>query len=140
MQKQKYFLDLKCFITQVGSMAEKLTLFTKHEEIRILGALTIPDHTTEALDNYFLRGFQPGGFLTSILTNNLYGAVGSADAANRHVIYEITLWLTRSDMIIPYDSFGSVERVIDWLHDKNSIRTNFVDKFEKEYIWKTLKA
>lgn len=121
-------------------MAEKLTLFTKHEEIRILGALTIPDHTTEALDNYFLRGFQPGGFLTSILTNNLYSAVGSADRANRHVIYEITLWLTRSDDIIPHDSFGTSEKVANWLRDTNSIRTNFVDKFEKEYIWKTLKA
>jgi hypothetical protein len=47
----------------------------------------------KAVDDYFLKGYQPEGFLTSVLTNNLYGAVNSADHANKHVIYEIVKWL-----------------------------------------------
>jgi len=120
------------------SMA-KLTLFPEEETKRMLGELAIPVHTTEALDNYFFRGWQPGGFLTSILTNDLYGAVRSADYANKHVIYEIVQWLTL-EPIVPENSWGAKEHVSNWLHDSDGIRTKFVEKIEKEYIWKTLKG
>ena len=80
-------------------MAERLTLFPEEETKRMLGELAIPVHTTEALDNYFFRGWQPGGFLISILTNDLYGAVRSADYANKHVIYEIVQWLTLEPIV-----------------------------------------
>ena len=117
-------------------MAEKLSLFRK-EEMK-MGSLVIPDHTKEALDNYFLRGYEPGSFVTCILTDDLYRAVGWADMQNRHAIYEIVKWLT-TDPIVPANSFGTFEKVADWLNDKNNIRTKFVDTFEKEYIWNTLK-
>lgn len=119
----------------------KLTLFPNKNEMDIrrqLGEISIPEHTLESLDSYFLRGWEPGGFLSGILTNNLYGAVNSADIANRHAIYEITKWLTTERL--PTHSFGSEEKVRNWLNDTDGIRTKFVEKIEKEYIWKTLKA
>lgn len=122
-------------------MSQKFSLFPDDRSVSAgLGMVEIPEHTRAALDDYFLRGYQPGNFLTSVLTNNLYGAVGSADFNNRHAIYEITKWLIHNDGTIPHNSFGTTEKVTDWLRDTNSIRTNFVEKFEKEYIWKTLKA
>jgi hypothetical protein len=121
-------------------MAEKLSLFPgRDEKGRRIGELLIPTHTMESLDNYFLKGYQPGGFLISILTNNLIGAVNGADSANRHAIYEIVKWLT-NETRLPLNSWGCTENVIDWLRDHGSVRSNFVDKFEKEYIWETLKA
>ena len=116
----------------------KLTLFPADHISNQLGQLVIPTHTKEALDNYFLRGYEPGGFITSILTNNLYGAVNSADIANRHAIWEIVQWLT-TDPMVPNYSWGAKEHVSNWLHDVDGIRTKFVEKIEKEYIWKTLK-
>ena len=121
-------------------MSVTFSLFPgRDEKGRRIGELSIPTHTMEALDSYFLKGYQPGGFLTSVLTNNLIGAVNSADSANRHAIYEIVKWLT-TERNVPPNSWGCTENVLDWLHDTNKIRTNFVDKFEKEYIWKALKA
>ena len=117
----------------------KLTLFPDEETQRHLGELAIPHHTTEALDNYFLRGWEPGGFLTSILTNDLYGAVRSADYANKHVIYEIVQWVTL-EPTVPENSWGHKEHVSNWLRDVDGCRTKFVDMMEKEYIWQTLKA
>ena len=117
----------------------KLTLFPADDMSNMLGRLVIPTHTKKALDNYFLRGWEPGGFLTSILTNNLYGAVTSADIANRHAIWEIVTWLT-TDPIVPVRSWGTKEHVSNWLDDVGGIRTKFVDKMEKEYIWETLKG
>ena len=117
----------------------KLSLFPGLDEKgRRLGEIRIPTHTMEALDNYFLKGYPPGGFLMSILTNNLYGAVSSADIANRHAIYEITRWLT-TDPIVPEHSWGTQHWVHWWLTDTEKVRTKFVEKIEKEYIWKTLK-
>ena len=117
----------------------KLSLFPSEETRRLMGELSIPKHTMEALDSYFLRGWEPGGFLTSILTNDLYGAVRSADYANKHVIYEIVEWLTL-EPIVPRNSWGHEKLVEGWLRDTDGIRTKFVDKMEKEYIWETLKG
>jgi len=121
-------------------MINKLSLFPgRDEKGRLLGALAIPAHTMKALDEYFIKGWSPGGFLTSIFTNNLYGAVNSADHANKHVIYEIVKWLV-TEAEVPTSSWGCEKNIGDWLRDTNNIRTKWVDKFEKEYIWKTLKA
>ena len=116
----------------------KLTLFPADHISNQLGQLVIPTHTKEALDNYFLKGYEPGGFITSILTNNLYGAVNSADIANRHAIWEIVKWLT-TDPIVPEHSWGTQHWVNWWLTDTEKVRTKFVENIEKEYIWKTLK-
>lgn len=118
---------------------KKLSLFLEDVISNRLGKLVIPAHTKEALDNYFLRGYEPGGFLMSVLTNNLYGAVNSADTANRHAIYEIVKWLT-NDPIVPIHSWGTKDHVSNWLDDIGGIRTKFVEKIEKEYIWETLKG
>ena len=117
----------------------KLSLFEQDVISKELGRLSIPNHTKEALDDYFFRGWEPGSFLTSILTNNLYGAVNSADYANKHVIYEIVQWLTL-EPIVPKDSWGTKDHVSNWLDNIGGIRTKFVEKIEKEYIWETLKA
>ena len=116
----------------------KLSLFPADDMSNMLGRLVIPTHTKEALDSYFLRGYEPGGFLISILTNNLYGAVTSADIANRHAIWEIVTWLA-THTIVPPRSWGTKDHVSNWLNDVGSIRTKFVNKMEKEYIWETLK-
>jgi hypothetical protein len=121
-------------------MAEKLSLFPgRDEKGRQIGELSIPAHTMEALDSYFLKGYQPGGFLTSVLTNNLIGAVNSADSANRHAIYEIVKWLT-TEAKVPPGSWGCAENIVIWVNDIGGARTKFVDRMEKEYIWKALKA
>jgi len=118
----------------------KLSLFPGLDEKgRRLGEIRIPTHTMEALDDYFLRGYEPGRFIVSILTNNLYGAVTSADLANRHAIYEIVKWLT-TDPIVPEHSWGTQHWVHWWLTDTEKVRTKFVEKMEKEYIWETLKG
>ena len=116
----------------------KLSLFPADNPNNMLGRLVIPTHTKEALDSYFLKGYEPGGFIVNILTNNLYGAVISADIANRHAIWEIVTWLT-TDPIVPVRSWGTKDQVSNWLNDVGSIRTKFVNKMEKEYIWETLK-
>ena len=42
----------------------------------------IPAHTRYALTEFIERGIQVGGFLHSVLSNDLFGALGSADGDN----------------------------------------------------------
>jgi hypothetical protein len=116
----------------------KLSLFNEVSQVeRILGNLVVPEHTVEALDDYFIRGYRPGNFITCILTNNLYGAVASADFKNRHAIYEIVILLTNTSKV-PSGSYGDIQAINNWINDFDKVRTTFSTKLEKEYIWKTL--
>lgn len=116
----------------------KLSLFHDESQVgRILGSLVVPEHTIEALDDYFIRGYLPGNFIICILTNNLYGAVASADFKNRHAIYEIVKLLTNTSKV-PGGSYGSIQEVNNWINDVDKVRTTFSTALEKEYIWKTL--
>ena len=95
----------------------------------------IPEHTLEALDNYFIKGFIPGGFLTGLIVEDYEKALGSADHANRARFWYVARWLT---MYAPRQATGSYLRMADWNEDKYHIRTKYVDQAEKDFEWRTL--
>lgn len=94
----------------------------------------IPDHTREALMNYFNNCWEPGSFLMSVLTNDLYGAASRADHINREYLSNIVIWLINN---APYGSYGDRETVNNWLdrgyyqqvYEKNRL----VDILSKEH-------
>jgi len=47
----------------------------------------------ETIDNYVSKGWEPGGFLLSVLANDLMGALGKADQQNRAAIFDITKYI-----------------------------------------------
>jgi hypothetical protein len=91
----------------------------------------------EALENYLMYGFEPGGFLTAVLSNNLYLAAGRADSHNRERLTEIALSVYHN---MPGISFGSPEAVRNWLKDKDRRRSEYAYRKEKEYTFKVLKG
>ena len=95
----------------------------------------VPEHTREALENYFFHGFEPGGFVTSVLSNNLMGATNRCDHINREHIVSIAQWVLHN---APNQSWGSEQIVHDWIHDKDSRRTIFTEAFEKRLMWSIL--
>lgn len=100
------------------------------------GDARIPDHTKISIENYLLYGLPPGGFLTSVLTNNLYGAVASADYQNKDRIVDIVKWLT---FAAPGGSYGNYEILNDWVNDTHGNRASYVAAVEKDYTWRSLK-
>lgn len=97
----------------------------------------VPMHTRESLERYFLYGLPPGGFLTHVLTNNLYGAVRSADYQNKEKMQSIVEWLTTR---APGNSYGCHESMNQWLGDADGCRTRYREQVEKEYTWRNLKG
>ena len=86
----------------------------------------------ERLENYLMHGFEPGGFLTSVLANDLFAAVARADHWNKPNIHNIVYEINR---VMPAMSFGSYDHVKDWLADKDGCRTEYVEYMEKQRMW-----
>jgi len=96
---------------------------------------TVPEHTQEALENYLIQGYQPGGFLTACLTGDLFRAVQSADNANRQMLWCIVLWIMHN---APEGSWGSDQAMQAWIADRNGCRTQYREQCEKAKTWLTL--
>ena len=64
-----------------------------------------------SLKLYVEKGIMPGGFLTSVLENDLMGAMARADSYNRATIFQITCYVHNE---IPSDCHGSPEIVESW--------------------------
>lgn len=70
------------------------------------------DSTRETIVNYVNFGLPPGGFITAVLSNDLFGAIGRADAENLRDLHEICLFVYNK---IPSECWGSRQSVERWL-------------------------
>lgn len=95
----------------------------------------VPGHTAQALEDYLFRGYEPGRFLTSVLVNDLCGAVWSADHINREALVDVVKFLGHG---IPSAAWGSVSAVHRWLKDVDGCRTEYTEMIEKRVMWDSL--
>lgn len=72
----------------------------------------IPSHMHGAVERYLFDGFEPGSFLTYLISNDLRGAVSHADAMNVEAIVNYVKWMYND---WPAGSWGSPQHFNDWL-------------------------
>jgi hypothetical protein len=91
----------------------------------------------DAIDNYLMYGYEPGGFTRALLSNDLSGAVSAADYGNKenlaNIVQVIQQWM-------PGCAWGSREIVNAWLRDDDSRRTTYSTRQEKLYMLKVIKG
>jgi hypothetical protein len=95
------------------------------------GDRSIPEHMREGVENYLLHGIEPGGFMRSVICNDLMGAANKADHVNRQELGHIARWIV---LEFPPGSFGSVNRYQDWINDVNGHRSAFAKQIEQDAI------
>jgi hypothetical protein len=71
----------------------------------------IPEHTFGALRRYVDEGLEPGGFLTAVLENDLFGAFGKADHINIERLYDICMHIYNEE---PSHCWGKEGTVSEW--------------------------
>ena len=79
---------------------------------------SIPDSTLNTLDMYVHHRTRTGGFLQSVLENDLMGAVEKADKYNRLALADIVQYIFNE---MPMGCWGSPEAVEDWLSGKTQL-------------------
>ena len=97
--------------------------------------MQVPDHAQESLANYFLNGWEPGGFLSAMLAMDMQRALSSADTANRQVMWAIGRWITDN---APGGSWGNYEAIEMWCNDVAGLRSKFAQEMHKKYMWQVL--
>ena len=65
----------------------------------------------EAIFNYLLHGYEPGGFLVAVLVNDLYAAACKADFVNVEHLGYVAKFVVQA---LPTMCYGSAERVRNW--------------------------
>ena len=98
--------------------------------------MQIPDHAQESLANYFLNGWEPGGFLSAMLAMDMQRALSNADTANRQVMWAIGRWIMHE---APEGSWGNYEAIEMWRNDVAGRRSKFTEKIRKKQMWDILK-
>lgn len=90
----------------------------------------VPQHAMESLQNYFKHGWEPGSFMVSVLTNDLYGAAARADPTNKPAIAHIAEYIVN---YAPNGSWGTPELVKDWVNHGVHFK-----RYEKQRLVKIL--
>jgi hypothetical protein len=72
----------------------------------------LPEHMRGGMKLYLEHGVEPGGFMYSVLANDLKGAVSRADHINLRYLTNIVSYCYNS---IPSTAWGSYEKVDLWL-------------------------
>ena len=75
----------------------------------------LPDHMRDGAQRYIEEGIHPGGFLMSVLCNNLTESFGRADNTNKGVMLTWVNWLYWD---IPAPAWGSEEKVLKWMAER----------------------
>jgi hypothetical protein len=91
----------------------------------------LPDHMHEGMENYLLHGVSPGGFMTSVLENNLFLAAKKADHVNITELGRIANWISND---APPGSWGSCEQVRSWMNDVDGRRSRYAKGIEQRAI------
>jgi hypothetical protein len=71
------------------------------------------DHLIPGLNRYFNDHIETGGFLRSVLENDLRGACArAADVGTRWALFELVTYI---ELMAPAECWGSPEKVKAWL-------------------------
>lgn len=86
----------------------------------------VTDLMAETLQNYWNHGYEPGGFTTAVLCNDLFGAAARADHWNRRNMAAIAEYIVNN---APYGSYGNAELVKDWLN-----KGHYFEAYQKQRV------
>jgi hypothetical protein len=73
----------------------------------------------EAIFNYLAYGYDPGGFLTAVLTNDLYRAAGISDFENKKRLAFVANFVA---MNLPLACYGTAKKMRAWMELSNEDR------------------
>jgi hypothetical protein len=91
--------------------------------------------TQEAIENYLIRGWAPGGHLEAMFAHDYERAFPTADTANRQTIWVLWRWISES---APPLCHGSYQVIDMWRDDLDKRRSDYVRSLEQKAIWQKL--
>jgi hypothetical protein len=105
----------------------KLTKLSKYRFYRSAKDWEVDMEYAQAMYNYFVHGFQPGGFFTALLANDAFGALSRSHPANTaQSLKNLVGWINNMPLRdVAYGSYAAVDR---WLTATPSFRREILEK------------
>jgi hypothetical protein len=97
-----------------------------YHKLSYMGA-RLSEQTQDALNNYFFKGWMPGGHLEAMLAHDLERALWNADSSNRQTYWALARWIREC---APEGSHGDYSNVDSWCNDINSCRSKWATWYE----------
>lgn len=72
----------------------------------------LPEHGITTLVGYVVDGWNPGGFMQAVLSNDFIHAAMHADGTNRHHLFDYAVAMHND---LPHGCWGTPDAVIHWL-------------------------
>jgi len=119
--------DPECIAAQLETSRQDTYISIEQRKARTMAKINfdqlsndmrIPDYMQEGFEGYLLYGWEPGGFLYSVITNDLMGAFAKADSLNSQIVRNYVSFLFN---IAPSASCGSEANYNDWVEYVRSI-------------------
>ena len=93
--------------------------------------------TRDAIENYLIRGWAPGGHLEAMFAHDYERAFATADTANRQTIWVLWRWINESAPVLCHGSYKAIEQ---WRDDLSGRRTTYRQELEKKAVWDKLRT
>ncbi len=106
------------------------------KDLRNMG-MELSLNTQEAIENYLIHGWAPGGYVESMLAHDYERAFFVADTANRQTIWVLWHWILESAPALCHGSYGAIDL---WRNDVDGRRTTYRQDVEKKAIWNKLRT
>jgi hypothetical protein len=79
----------------------------------------IPDYMMQAMEEYVENGRPLGGFLMGLFSNDLFGAMKSADSNSVKHLRDYCMYVWNE---VPHSCHGSREIVINWCKTRQALK------------------
>lgn len=104
----------------------KLAVHSKNRIMESAREWSVPREYFDPVFNYLVHGFAPGSFYTALLANDFFGAMQHSHPGNSiPELKHLTSWIVSS---IPFEAFGSYQKVTDWLRLTDDQRRSLLVK------------
>jgi hypothetical protein len=104
------------------------------DDLRNMG-MELSLETQQSIEQYLLRGWAPGGYVTAMFAHDYERAFATADTANRQTIWVLWRWIKEG---APPLCHGSYQAINMWRDDVDGCRTAWVTEQEKKAMWQKL--
>lgn len=101
------------FYTLEGNM-QRVEVYERNLINNLCFDSAIPERMHDEITEYIMRGRPPGGFLLSVLENDLFRAATKGDIINKHLLFEYCLLFYNH---APRGCYGSAEQVEKWINN-----------------------
>ena len=120
-----------------------ISVYSRNRLYETFAKWDVPRDFADAIANYLVYGYEPGGCFTSVLANDFYNAIGSSHPSNTvNAFKSLVGWIKE---YCPTEAYSNYEKVKHWIKLTEDNRRAVLENHQliytaKEETWLIIKG